>query len=858
MSQPHDTDLDLDQHTPMMRQYLAMKGQYPHALLFYRMGDFYEMFFDDARKASEVLGLSLTVRGASAGEPIPMAGLPHHQLDPYLAKAVKAGLTVAICEQMEESQPGKKMVHREVVQVVSPGTIIDPGLLPETGHRFLGCLIPHRGKLGVALIEASTGAVYADAVPRERAGDWLAPFEVAELLVPEGFEANLFETAHRVELPPYMLEKGQGQEAVLRRYGVAAPEGLGMEPGSGELIALGLLLEHLESHLFCEATHLSRPRRLTTQTTLRIDPATRRALEILRPMMGEGSGGTLVSVVDKTATPMGARQLRDDLTAPLRDQAAIEARHDAVQALLPWCEEAASLLKRVGDLERLGTRLTLGRINPRELGNLGRSIAAIPALIDFISEASAQASLLAEAIQGLEPVLPLGPFLSEALQEELPLHTRDGRIFAPGFDAELDRLRDLADNGTRKLLELEARVKEQTGIGSLKVKFNRVFGYGFEVTRPHLDKVPPHWVRKQSLAGAERFIDEELKELERGLSEAEAGSVVREAGLFDELIEQLQGQAEAIRRCGAALARIDVTVGLARAARLHGWSRPAMRDKPILHIHEGVHPVVAALSEEPFIPNDLRLDPERRTMILTGPNMGGKSTYMRLCALTVLLAQAGSFVPARAATVGIMESLHTRVGASDDLARGQSTFMVEMVETAAILHTAGPRSLVLLDEVGRGTSTFDGMALARAIAEHLIEHTQAFTLFATHYHELTALPDRLPGCFNARVTVAEEGHKVVFLHRVEEGAAERSYGLLVAGMAGLPSSVLDRATVLLHDLESGALERGKKKSQAPLLFSAPKPVEHPVVKLLKEIDPDGLTARQALEVLYALKGGVKG
>jgi len=804
--------------TPMMKQYLEVKAQHPDALLFFRLGDFYELFFDDAVKAAELLSITLTSR-AKGLERVPMAGVPYHAVRRYIARLIEAGQKVAICEQLEPPG-GKGIVKREVVRVVTPGMVLDEALLEAKENNFLAAVLPGDERWGAALLDASTGELLALQPGAEGAlADELARAAPRELLVPEGLEAELLEGllgcfSRRpavATLPADAFEVKRSTALLTAHLQVASLEGFGLLDAGPSVGAAGAALRYLKETQKSQAAHVDRISLLSRGGALIIDEASRANLELLRSLKDGSRQGTLLQVLDRSATSLGARKLARWLAAPLADLASIDARLDAVQALFDgaaWREGLATLLKTVADIERLCGRLSLSSGGPRDLRALGLSLAALPELAKALEPA--KAPLLASLVRPLrdEAVVSLGQTLARALVDEPPVVVAEGGFIREGYHAELDGYAQLAASAKDYLLKVELREKERTSIGSLKVRYNRVFGYFLEVTKANLHLVPKEWIRKQTTAGGERYVTEELKEYEEKVLTADEKRIALEQRLFDELRALVVAKAGALRAAAEAVGTLDALVAFARASAENGYARPTVDDSSVIELTAGRHPVVEkALKGELFVPNDVRLDrDEAQVLIITGPNMAGKSTVMRQVALSVVMAQAGCFVPARAARIGLCDRVFTRVGASDNLARGQSTFMVEMTETANILHHATRRSLVVLDEIGRGTSTFDGLSIAWAVAEHLHDRTGARTLFATHYHELTDLGREKPRVKNCSVAVREQGGKVIFLRKLVPGAASRSYGIEVARLAGLPPEVLARARELLANLEAGEFD----------------------------------------------------
>ena len=850
--------------TPLMEQYRRVKRDHPDAFLFFRLGDFYEMFFDDAVRGSQLLGLTLTSRNKNDPQPIPMCGIPWHQRDAYVARLLRLGHKVAICDQLEEPAKGRKLVDRGVTEVLTPGSVTGEGFLEASANNWLAAVWPATDRLGLCLADASTGEVVLAEASWEEAGSLLARLRVAEWLVPDG---DLPDAAARARLEAALGGLVGARTAapaagfldsarVETRGGERGVAGSGVGPARQAAAGALAYLDRVQGGPALTAARLER---WSAEQHLAYDAATARHLELFQPQPGGEPAHTLWHHLDLCVTGLGSRRLRARLERPLLDPAALAARQDAVAAWLDAGAARASFrqsLRGFPDLERLASRIALARATPRDLGAVRDALARLPDLAAGL--ATLGGSAIAAARGALGGIPELHDPLARALVDEPPPLSTAGGVVRAGWDEDRDRLHDLARSGKRWIVDLEAAERARTGIASLKVGYNRVFGYYLEVTRPHLDKVPPEWERRQTLTTAERFVTPELKVKEGEVLGAEEKLHAREHELFVALRERAAAHVEALRAAAAALAGLDADAALAEAAARHGWVRPELHGGDTLELEGCRHPVVERLLPAgAFVPNDVRLDAgARQILLLTGPNMGGKSTYLRQTALAVLLAQAGSWVPATRARVGIVDRLFTRVGASDRLGAGQSTFMVEMRETAEILRSASPRSLVLLDEIGRGTATYDGLALAWAVTEHLHEARgpRPRTIFATHYHELTQLADRLGRLANVRVTVDETGGTVVFTHRVAEGAADRSYGIHVARLAGLPERVIARAMEVLAELER---ERTVERLEAPEgvpelpLFAAP--TSHPLTEALRGLEPERLTPIEALNLIVEWK-----
>ena len=860
--------MSFEQHTPLMRQFFTAKAEHPDVLLFFRMGDFYELFYDDARKAAKLLDITLTQRGSSAGQPIPMAGVPVHAYEGYLARLVALGESVAICEQIGDPALAKGLVERKVVRIVTPGTVTDEALLSERRDTLL--LAVSRGKqgFGLAWADLAGGRFLVNQVSSDDALDAeLARLEPAEILLPDDDswpQALLARTGVR-RRAPWLFDADSGRRQLLQFFQLHDLGSFGLEDKPLCIAAAAALLGYVEETQKQRLPHLTSIAVEASDGAIAMNAATRRHLELDTRIDGD-TRTTLLGVLDTTVSPMGGRLLRRWLHRPLRDRAILRLRHHAVATLFDSraFESLRERFRALGDLERILSRVALRSARPRDLSTLRDGLGLLPALRDLLAqldsprlqqlagelgEHDAQAHLLASAIVAHPPVL-----------------ARDGGVFAEGYDATLDELRTLSTNADQFLVDLEARERAASGIPTLKVGYNRVHGYYIEISKGQSDKAPVHYSRRQTLTGAERYITEELKAFEDKVLSARERALAREKLLYDGLIDALNESLGSLKRCAAALSELDVLACFAERAQALDWSQPDLSDGPGLHIERGRHPVVEAVRDEPFEPNDLILDCPAagdegragvRMLVITGPNMGGKSTYMRQNALIVLLAHIGSFVPAARAVIGPIDRILTRIGAGDDLARGQSTFMVEMSETSYILHHATAESLVLMDEIGRGTSTYDGLALADACARHLASANRSYTLFATHYFELTALATPGSGIANVHLDAVEHGDALVFMHAVKDGPADRSFGLQVAALAGLPKSVVRQARARLAELE----QQGRDAPSTPMTAQAldtPQQIglfatSSAALEALAAIEPDELTPRLALEALYRLK-----
>ena len=853
--------------TPLMQQYREIKARYPQTILFFRMGDFYEMFEDDARLAARELGLTLTSRNNGGAAEVPLAGVPVKAGTEYLRRLIAKGHRVAICEQVEDPKLAKGLVRREVVETITPGTVLAEDWLERKRNNFLVALDPRGPAPGLAALDLSTGELALETVSIEDLASALARYEAPEVVLPAGCELTLSPgrgACTVTEREAWEFDPELAREDLARTFRLASLDGLGVEPGDRAAVgAAGALLRYARELKPGGLPHLARPRVVRRGAVLPLDDMTRRNLELVESLRPDGgvTGTTVLEVLDRTMTSMGARLLRRWLLAPLVDPGAINARLDAVEVLVRdprGRDRVREALDGVRDLERLAGRAALGRATPRELGALRDSIARLPDVRSALDglEARGRAAALEQAAEHFDLLADLGDELGRALVERPPAQAADGDAIRPGYDRELDELKDARDGGKQYIASLQARERERTAIPSLKVGFNKVFGYYIEVTNPHKDRVPPDYERRQTLSGAERFVTPELKQYEAKVLGAEERIAVREAELVDALRTRVADAVARVQTTAGIVAELDVWSGLADLAHRDAYVRPEVTAGFTIELEASRHPVVERMmAREAFIPNDVRLDEGGRVILLTGPNMAGKSTLLRQVGLCVLLAQVGSFVPARRAVIGVVDRLFTRVGASDNLVRGQSTFMVEMSETSAILHGATARSLVLLDEIGRGTSTYDGVAIAWAVTEHLHNVVGCKTIFAPHYHELTQLTEELAHARNFNVAVREAGDEIVFLHRLEPGGADRSYGIHVGQLAGLPGAVVGRAWEVLKLLEAGHHVARQPPPPAPdaqqlALFA---PGTHPLVAELDRLDVNALSPLDALNRLAAWK-----
>jgi len=854
---------DLSSHTPMMRQYLTIKAEFPHILIFYRMGDFYELFFDDAKKASDLLDISLTARGKTGGNAIPMAGVPYHAVENYLAKLVQLGESVAICEQIGDPATSKGPVERKVVRIITPGTVSDEALLLDRHDNLIVAVSEGNHKssqgFGLSYLDMTSGRfVLTEPNTIEQLQAELQRLSPAELLYSETFSE------------PELLKKYQG----LRRraewefdldtainllntqFGTKELSGFGVNDKSLGLMAAGCLFQYVKE---CQRSALPHIRAIICESSASgviLDAATRRNLELTQNLQG-GFENTLASVLDKSATPMGSRLLKRWLHFPLRDLSVLSARQNATSELLSQdlTNELFAQLKSFGDIERIVSRIALRSARPRDFARLRNALGQLPVLQDQLQVCEQQH--IAQLASQTFPIPELHALLQHALVENPPVLIRDGGVIAKGYHEELDVLRDLSDGATEFLAQLEAREKERTGISSLKVGYNRVHGFFIEISRSAANDVPDDYVRRQTLKNNERFITNELKQHEEKVLSAQSKFLALEKRLYDELFDLVLPELEKLQLLAQGVAELDVLNTFAERAESLNYVKPNLTNNNSIEINAGRHPVVELMTNEPFIANPVTLNDERKMLIITGPNMGGKSTYMRQTALIVLLAHIGCYVPADSADISMVDRIFTRIGASDDLASGRSTFMVEMTETANILHNATDKSLVLLDEIGRGTSTYDGLSLAWACAEMLAIKTKSLTLFASHYFELTLLAEQIPALVNVHLDAVEHGDTIVFMHTVQEGSASKSFGLQVAQLAGVPKPVIQRAKQRLAELE---------KQQAPSIINVEQqqPFEqlsfvdnnHPVLESLSSIDVNDLTPKQALDLLFEFKSKI--
>jgi DNA mismatch repair protein MutS len=838
------------QHTPMMQQYLRIKAQHPDVLLFYRMGDFYEMFYEDARRAAALLDIALTARGQSAGEPIAMAGVPVVSVENYLARLVRRGESVAICEQVGDPATSKGPVDRQVVRVVTPGTLVEESLLERQRESLLAALVSDGARHGLAWLDLASGRFCVSELDGEpEVSAELERLRPAELLLPEDQRRD-DQPAARLR-PPWHFDRDAAQRLLTGQFGTRDLAGFDAADLSTGLRAAGALLQYAQDTQKAALPHIRSLNVLRRDECLQLDATTRRNLELDRSLSGN-EDATLFALLDRTTTGMGSRELRRWLNRPLRDRHVLRQRHAAIATLCGsrLHQAIADALKPVGDLERILARVALRSARPRDLVQLRASLAALPALRTLL--ATCDSPLLADLHSRTGEHRVQHSLLQRAIAEEPSAMLRDGDVIATGYDPALDQLRRISTSTDGFLLELELRERERSGIAQLKLGYNRVQGFFIEIPRAHAERVPADYLRRQTVKSAERFITPELKRFEDEVLGARDKSLALEKELYDALLAELVVALPVLQESATAIASLDALASLAQRADSLQWVEPVLVDEPVYQVSAGRHPVVEQFSSTRFVPNDITFDDSRRMLIVTGPNMGGKSTYMRQAALIAVLAHMGSFVPAASATIGPMDRVFTRIGAADDLAGGRSTFMVEMTETASILHNATAQSLVLMDEIGRGTSTFDGLSLAWAVARSLATRVRAFTLFATHYFELTTLAQEIPGIVNLHLDATEHADELVFLHAVREGPANRSYGLAVAKLAGVPREVIGAAREYLATLESqGQGPAPTWTPQAELPLFAPR-TPSPLVLQLAELKPDELSPRDALQLIYDL------
>ncbi|MEE9398382.1 MAG: DNA mismatch repair protein MutS [Methylococcales bacterium] len=842
-------------HTPMMQQYLRIKNDHPETLLFYRMGDFYELFFDDARKASQLIDITLTSRGSSAGKPIPMAGIPYHAADGYLAKLLKKGESVAICEQIGDPKTTKGPVERKVVRIITPGTVTDEALLSERKDNLLVAVNQSGSSYGITSLNLSSGRFTLQQVESEEnlVGE-IERLDPVEFLVSEDI-ALVSVLSNRNGLcrqPPWHFDSESGHRLLTKQLQTKDLSGFGCDDMDLAIGAAGCVLQYVKNTQQSALPHIRSLHVENEDDCITLDAASRRNLELDFHPSGKMEF-TLFGVLDKTATAMGSRLLRRWINQPIRSHGQLLGRYQCIDDLLTnrHYQEIKEILRQVGDIERIATRIGMKSARPRDLVMLRQTLGVLEPLQMILQPfQSGLLAALKETI-GLHP--EIHELLNRAIVENPPVLIRDGGVIASGYENQLDELRNLRNNADQFLLDMESREKQRTGISTLKVRYNRVQGYYLEAPRSQADKIPVDYTRKQTLKNVERYITPELKSFEDKVLSAKEKALSFEKALYDDLLDLLNQSLVLIQSCASGLAELDVLVNFAERADNLNYTQPYLVETPGIRIIEGRHPVIEATSTEPFVANDLEFTQDRRILMITGPNMGGKSTYMRQNALIVLMAHIGCYVPAKSAEIGPIDRIFTRIGASDDLASGRSTFMVEMSETANILHNATEKSLILMDEIGRGTSTFDGLSLAWACAEFLASQLKAFTLFATHYFELTTLADEKQVVFNVHLDAIEHGNTIVFMHAVREGAANQSYGLQVAALAGVPQPVIERAKEKLIMLENTASSDQHQTVGGQQMDLFAEPALHPAVSLLEHILPDEVSPKEALEILYRLR-----
>ncbi|NBI13539.1 DNA mismatch repair protein MutS [[Haemophilus] felis] len=854
---------NFDQHTPMMQQYLRLKAENPEILLFYRMGDFYELFYDDAKKASALLDISLTKRGQSGGQPIPMAGVPYHAVEGYLAKLVQLGEPVAICEQVGDPATSKGPVERKIVRIVTPGTISDEALLPERQDNLIASVYQEKESFGLATLDMTSGRFQLSELnSTAQLQAELQRISPVELLYCEDFmDFHCIEHLKGLRRRPiWEFELSTAVQQLCRQFNTQDLRAFGVEKSLLGLCAAGCLLQYVKDTQRSALPHIQSISLIQNSDTIQLDVATRRNLELTQNLAG-GTENTLASILDKCVTPMGSRLLKRWIHQPIRDPQKLTHRQQCINALLQQ-DLVATLqpyLRSIGDMERILTRVALRSARPRDLTRLRTALEQIPAIVQHLS--AQQNAYLRALLTSLSDFSEQLTLLQKAIIEAPPLLIRDGGVIAQGYHAELDEWRELSEGATRYLDELEQREREATGIDTLKIGFNAVHGYYIQISQGQAYKAPIHYVRRQTLKNAERYIIPELKTYEDKVLKAKGAALALEKQLYEEIFDLLLPHLGALQLASLTLAELDVLTNLAERAETLNYVMPTFSEHRGIHIEQGRHPVVEQVIKSPFIANPVKLHQQRHLLIITGPNMGGKSTYMRQTALITLMAYMGSFVPAESATIGPVDRIFTRIGASDDLASGRSTFMVEMTEMANILHQATEQSLVLIDEIGRGTSTYDGLALAWACAEWLAKKLRSLTLFATHYFELTHLPEQLAGTFNVHLDALEHQNSIAFMHAVQEGAASKSYGLAVAALAGVPQNVIQLAKQKLHHLEQFSQQSApslqsyqeNELKQDELNLNSKEENHIELLDMLQYLDPDELTPKQALAYLYQLK-----
>ncbi len=842
----------------MMQQYLRIKAEYPDMLLFYRMGDFFELFFDDARRAATLLDLTLTSRNKNSADEIPMAGVPVHATEGYLAKLLKRGESVAICDQIGDPASSKGLVERKVTRVITPGTVTEDELLEKKKDNYLLSIYVHEERYGIAYIDLSSGKfILQNCSSIQELKDEMERIQPAEILLAEDALLNseittiLDKCASRT-IPAWHFDYESSNTALCKQFGTKDLSGYGCDHYPLAISAAGAALQYIKDTQKTQLPHIDGLQVCHKDEFLSIDSVTRKNLEIEVSSQGD-SKHSLLNILDKTACAMGSRCLRSWINQPTRNKNILTLRHAAISELLQLnnFSDLHDLLKDIKDIERIRSRVALKTAQPRDLEALRLTFQCIPSIQTQLAQYKNE--LVATSAQLLEHHESLKHKLENALGEDLPALIRDGGVIKPGYDEELDNLRNTSTHANQFLIDLEQQEKSATNIANLKVSYNRVHGYYIEIPRSHADQAPEHYTRRQTLKNTERYITPELKKFEDNVLSAKERSLKREKFLYDQFIIELNDDLLIIQNCSKALAQVDALATLAERASTLNYVQPIFTDENYLHIKQGRHPVIENVQNEPFTANDAILDEQRKLLLITGPNMGGKSTYMRQIALITWLAYSGSFVPAKELKIGPIDAIFTRIGASDDLSSGRSTFMVEMTEAANILNNASKQSLVLMDEVGRGTSTYDGLSLAWSCAEHLSEVNQSYSLFATHYFELTQLPELFDSIYNVHIDAIEHNEKIIFLHAVKEGPANQSYGLQVAQLAGIPKSVIAHAKLKLKQLESEAMQTKPTDQQSQLGLALEEEISHPSVEYLENVEPDELTPKEALEILYKLK-----
>jgi DNA mismatch repair protein MutS len=842
----------------MMQQYLRIKAEYPDMLLFYRMGDFFELFFEDARRAAKLLDLTLTSRNKNSADEIPMAGVPVHATEGYLAKLLKQGESVAICDQVGDPATSKGLVERKVTRVITPGTVIEEELLEKKKDNYLLAICAHENSYGLAYLDLSSGKfLLQNCSSIQELHDEVGRIQPAEILLAEDTLLNtelaiLLDKCASRTIPTWHFEYESSNTALCKQFGTKDLSGYGCDHYPLGISAAGAVLQYIKDTQKTQLPHIDGLQVCHKDEYLTIDSVTRKNLEIEVSTQGD-SKHSLINVLDKTACAMGSRCLRSWLNQPTRIKDTLSLRHAAISEFLQLNDfsDLHSLLINIKDIERIRSRIALKTVQPRDLDALRMTLQCVPLIQSQLCHYKNE--LLIDSVELLKDHESLKHKLENALGEDLPALIRDGGVIKQGYDDELDELRNTSTHANQFLIDLEQQEKSATNIANLKVSYNRIHGYYIEIPRSHADQAPEHYTRRQTLKNTERYITPELKKFEDNVLSAKERSLKREKLLYEQFVEELNEDLLIIQNCSKALAQIDALATLAERASTLNYVKPLFTDDNCLHIKQGRHPVIENVQSEPFTANDAMLDEQRKLLLITGPNMGGKSTYMRQIALITWLAYSGSFVPAEELKIGPIDAIYTRIGASDDLSSGRSTFMVEMTEAANILNNASKQSLVLMDEVGRGTSTYDGLSLAWCCAEHLSEVNQSYSLFATHYFELTQLPELFERIYNVHIDAIEHNEKIIFLHAVKEGPANQSYGLQVAQLAGIPKSVIANAKLKLKQLESEAMQAKPTGSQSQLGLNLEEEVSHPSVEYLENVEPDELTPKEALEILYKLK-----